>query len=159
MFYSVYNIGDKHNYKNKPEINKDAKKFIRQENKLDYLKIAEDYVNNIEKYLDFIKKYNDLKTISKYMIYAVHDYRIAEETLIKIENERLNKYNSNKNKGIEEFKNKKYDVFVISKNIADDKDRQLFDRITREIILMNKIKKLKKETSEIIDEYFGKTIN
>lgn len=159
MYYSVSNIGNKHNYRNRVEINKDAKKFIRQENKLDYLKIAEDYVNNIEKYLDFIKKYDDLKTISKYVIYAVHDYRIAEETLIKIENERLNKSNSTKNKGIEEFKNKKYDVFIISKNIADDKDRQLFDRITREMILMDKIKKLKKETNKIIDEYFGKTVN
>ncbi len=112
-----------------------------------YLKNIKEKINNIDKYLEHAKKLHEIK----YFFNAIITYKIANKLLTEIEEKRMNKINNNK--GIEEFKHKKYNVFIISPDIANTKDKKIFDEISKEIELRDKIKKEERKI-EKIEEYF-----
>lgn len=124
-------------------------KIVNKDKNINYLKNIKERIDNISKYLEYAEKLHEIK----YLFYAIRNYRITNNLLTEIEEKRMKK--TDNNKGIEEFKLRKYDVFIISPNNANEKDKKTFDEIDKEIKLMTEMQKQEKNI-EKVKKYFEK---
>ncbi|MCL4380956.1 MAG: hypothetical protein M1331_03235 [Candidatus Marsarchaeota archaeon] len=121
----------------------------RRNEKADALGIIESKMSDGKKYFEYAKKTG----AGKYYVYALVNYRAADELLEKMRFDRLKKKN---NDGVDDLKSGKYDFLVIAKNIASAPDKKFIEAIEKEIGYVNEIKEQEKSILHEIEIFFEK---